>query len=250
MSALVLLILVIPPIQASASSLPSLNYYVVYDPVEDEGLIVVDSTINITGCEFVTIPVAIIGESAEFRLLNYTVKGDLLVDGVDYNEAGYVELLGCGSGMVSLLLSARSVFEEHGILSYSTLVDTNSLEELGAQVKIVVRVTGNYSMASEQVGNVKVYVNESEGMVEIVGYGLVFLTFHAVLEETTLTTAPTPLTSLITVKPSPHTTPLTEATKPPETLGPRESPLNSLVAGILVAVIVAAVVVFIRKRKK
>lgn len=252
---LVLLVSLILQVQVHANSLQSLNYYIIYDPVEDSGLIVVNATISTADYEFVTIPVKVIGEDTEFKLLNYTIEGDLLVDGVDYNEVGYVELLGCGNGAISLLLSAKNLFEEQGVLSYSTVIDTSQLEELGTRVKVVIKIIGYHSVVYEQVGSVEVHVEESEGVVEVMGYGMVFLTFYATLEENVLTTKPlTPLTSPSTVTPStitpsPCTTPSTEVVRPLETPGFSGSLLNSLVAVVLIAVIVAiAIAILIRRR--
>lgn len=250
---LALLVLPFLQVQASANSLQNLNYYVIYDPVEDSGLMVVNATVSTADCEFLAIPVTVIGEDAELELLNYTVEGELLLDGVDCNETGYVELFGCGNGTISLLLSVKNLFEEEGVLSYSTVIDTGQLEGLSAQVKVVVKVIGNYSVAYEQVGSVKVYVEESEGMVEIMGYGMVFLTLHAAFEEIVPTATPfTPLTSPSTATLPPHTTPSTEVARSQETRGFFESSSNLLVTVVLLAatVVVAVVVlVFIKKRK-
>lgn len=244
-----------------------LHYYVVYDPIENSGILVVNATISAPDCDFILIPLTIIGENVEFTFVNYTYEGDLLVDGVSYNETGgYVEALLCGNGVLSLLLGVSNFFEEQGVLSYSALVDTSVLEEVGTPVTIEISLLGEYSVVVERVGNIEVYVDEVKGLVGLSGYGLALISLYSTLEEilpTTSTpaltspTSPLSLTTLTstiptTISETPITTTLTTPQVEPQVeTKPTLVPIEVIVGILLVFIIVLALMLLtLTKRKR
>lgn len=238
-SLLVLVLLLISTstiVQGEAVS--SVHYLLVYNVVENTGILVINATISLPNCDYVSLPVRVLNEESMFTFLNYTVSGNLLAGGVDYDEtAGYVTVFACNSGEISLVFTASNVFTELGLGAYASNVDTTPLRDLGALSTVELRIAGSYDVDFVSAG-VTYTVSKIADTTTIVisGHGRAYLTLTGSIE---VIQTPTPTQTPLTPTP-------TQTTKPPEWYERSE-----IIIGLVVAVvIVAAALVLLARRKK
>jgi hypothetical protein len=224
---LLLLVATSTSVQGEAAS--SVYYLLVYNPVENTGILVINATISLPNCGYVAIPVRVLNEESAFTFLNYTVSGGLLVAGVDYNEtAGYVTVFACNSGEISLVFTASNVFTELGLGAYASSVDTTPLRALGASSTVELRITGSYDVDIASAGVTHTVSRTADTTTIVIsGHGRAYLT----------------LTSSIEVVETPTPTPT--PTKPPEWY---ERP--EVIIGVVVAVVAVVAAVALLARKK
>jgi len=229
-----LLLLVATSTSVQGEAVSSVYYLLVYNPVENTGILVINATISLPNCGYVAIPVRVLNEESAFTFLNYTVSGGLLVAGVNYNEtAGYVTVFACNSGEISLAFTASNVFTELGLGACASSVDTTPLGALRASSTVELRITGNYDVEIVSAG-VTYTVSRTADTTTIVisGHGRAYLTLTGSIEVVE-TPTPTP-----TPTPAPPT-------KPPEWY---ERP--EVIIGVVVAVVVVVAAVALLARKK
>jgi len=206
--ALLLMIMIIIPGSLSAQLLQikSIYYQIVYDPVENTGLLSINAEISTADCSIIYIPVNIAGE-AEYVFLNYTAEGGLIVDGTNYDASnGYFEFFTCGSGVLTLLFSMSNMFEELDPLSYHALIDTSVLENTGIVIQVDLTIYGNFTVLINNYGGTVVYFDKSSNTIRVQGPGEVDIVLMSSLEEveavntTVPTTINTQTQSIITTR--------------------------------------------------
>lgn len=205
---LLMIMIIIPgPLSAQLLGIKSIYYQIVYDPVEDTGLLSIDAEIFAANCSIIYIPVNIAGE-AEYVFLNYTAESGLIVDGTNYDASnGYFEFFTCGSGVLTLLFFISNMFEELGALSYHAVIDTSVLENSGILVQVDLILHGNFTLLINNYGDAVVYFDKSSNAVRVQGPGEVDIVLIGSIEEeievvntTVLTTINTQTHSTITTR--------------------------------------------------
>lgn len=181
------------PVHSQAAS--SVYYVLVYNPVENTGILVVNVTITQTNCNYVSIPVKVFNEESSLVFLNYTVIGDLIVPGVDYNEtSGDLIIFACNSGLISAVFTASNVLTETGLGAYSGRVDTSQLGGTAASSTVELRITGSYNVDVTPI-NVSYTVDKTADttIITIRGFGQAYIALTGIAEVTEAPTAsPTP----------------------------------------------------------
>ncbi len=176
-------------------SVSNVYYLLVYNPLENNGVLVVNASISLLNCDYVSIPVGIFGEEVKLEFLNYTVSGNLLVASVDYNETTrHLIVFACNSGEISVLFTASNVLSEMGLGAYNGEVDTTLLRDLGATSTVEIKVTGVYNVDVTPVG-VTHSVNRTEDTTIIIikGHGYTYISLTSIIEVIE-TPTPAPLT--------------------------------------------------------
>jgi hypothetical protein len=190
-----LLLLANTPVHSQAAG--SVYYILVYNPVENTGILVVNATISQSNCGYVSIPVKVFNEESSLIFLNYTVTGDLLVSAVDYNETtGDLIIFACNSGAISALFTASNVFNETGLGAYDGRVNTSQLGDLVASSTVELRIAGSYDADVIPV-NVTYTVDKTADATIIVirGFGQAYIALTSVIEVTEAPTTTTPPTA-------------------------------------------------------
>ena len=220
-------------------------YVLIYNPVENTGILVVNATMSLPNCDYIVIPVNIFGEESELTLLNYTAIGDLVISGVEYSEeSGDLVVFACNSGEISVLFTATNIFSESGFGAYVNSVDTTPLRELRSAVTVEMGITGSYNISIIPVGvSYSVESTVESTSITIYGIGQAYIVLYSVIEipETPMTTPTTP-----TLIPTPTPTPSPTPTPP---LTPTKIPDQTLL-GILVTVVVVILIVLLIKKKR
>lgn len=203
---LLVMILTFTVVSAEDLQLKNIRYNLIYDPLENKGLLFINVEFNVKDCSFIYVPVDI--AKAEYVLLNYTVEGNAVVDGVDYNSSeGYLDAFVCGYGTLSVLFAVSNLFEEIGLLSYFTTIDTSELEYTYTPVQVEINIYGNFTVLLNTIGNASAYVDELNNVILIQGYGQVGIVLMEYVEESTVLTSTTQYTSSTsTIQPSSQST--------------------------------------------
>lgn len=245
----VLLVLAAVPVHAEYSL--GVYYKLVYNLLENAGVLQVDMYVSGEGCTLYRVPVAIFNENSTTMFLNYTYEG-LSVAGFDYVvEEGYLEAYVCGSGKLTAFFEVQGAFEELGVGSYSTTVDTLVLEDIANNTAVIVELGIPVNISLQTTGRATAVFDEDKGLVNISGFGLAFISVAVPVEvtETTPITPTTPVTPTAT-----PTTPLTRTPTPtatPQTTKPVPQPLEPYLyyAAVVVVVIVAVLAALAVKRR-
>jgi hypothetical protein len=198
-----LLALLLATTTVHSEPVSSVYYLLVYSPLENSGVLVVNTSISLPNCDYVSIPVGIFGEEAKLEFLNYTVSGNLLVAGVDYNEiTGYLVVFACNSGEISVLFTASNVLSEMGLGAYTGEVDTTPLRDLGATSTVEIRVTGVYDVDVVPVGvTYSVDRTEDTTIIVIKGHGYAYISLTGIIE---VIETPTPTPTPTPAPPAPY----------------------------------------------
>ncbi|MEM1831414.1 MAG: hypothetical protein QXJ97_07800 [Desulfurococcaceae archaeon] len=191
---LLAMILTFTAVSAEDLQLKNIRYNFIYDPLENKGLLFINVEFNVKDCSFIYVPVDI--ARAEYVLLNYTVEGNVVVDGVDYNSSeGYLDAFVCGYGILSVLFAVSNLFEETGLLSYYATIDTSELEYTQTPVQVEISIYGNFTVILNTIGNASAYIDELNNVILIQGYGQVDIVLVEYVEELTVLTSTTQYTS-------------------------------------------------------
>lgn len=200
----ILLLMIISLSAASTESfqLKNIKYYIAYDPLENKGLLSIVSEFLAEDCSFIYIPVNV--AEAEYMLLNYSVEGNAIVIGVNYNSNyGYLDAFICGSGVLTILLTVDDLFKEVGLLSYFASIDTSIFEFAHTSIQVEIIIHGNFTVLLNEIGNVSAYMDELNKVIKIQGYGQVDIVLMSYAEEPVDSTITTQYSSSIsTMKPS------------------------------------------------
>jgi len=160
----------------------NLWYYVVYDPRSNEGIIEVRANINLDELAYLEIPLSVFSEDTEFKFINYTSSGDLLVVGLNTTESG-ITVLASGTGELRVILQVTSLVEEVGVGVYSLIVDTETLYNITSSVRVEIFFIGKYNVS---VNTIRVSSNTSrlDNTTHLVldGFGLGFVILMPVVE--------------------------------------------------------------------
>ena len=160
----------------------NLWYYVVYDPRSNEGIIEVRANINLDELAYLEIPLSVFSEDTEFKFINYTSSGDLLVVGLNTTESG-ITVLASGTGELRVILQVTSLVEEIGVGVYSLIVDTETLYNITSSVRVEIFFIGKYNVS---VNTIRVSSNTSrlDNTTHLVldGFGLGFVILMPVVE--------------------------------------------------------------------
>lgn len=175
---------------STASSISSLYYYAVYDPVENSGILEITATISAEIPVYVEIPLGIFNEYAEFTLINYTYSGDLYVSGVNVSNSEAVVFL-YGNGELKLVLFARNLVEETGVVAYLFTVNTDELRDITQSVNVTIIFIGIYSVEGAVVRlNWSTRSLDNATQIVLNGFGLGTLVLIPSVKE--ITEIPTP----------------------------------------------------------
>ncbi len=160
----------------------NLWYYVVYDPRSNEGIIEVRANINLDELAYLEIPLSVFSEDTEFKFINYTSSGDLLVVGLNTTESG-ITVLASGTGELRVILQVTSLVEEIGVGVYSLIIDTETLYNITSSVRVEIFFIGKYNVS---VNTIRVSSNTSrlDNTTHLVldGFGLGFVILMPVVE--------------------------------------------------------------------
>jgi len=160
----------------------NLWYYVVYDPRSNEGIIEVRANINLDELAYLEIPLSVFSEDTEFKFINYTSSGDLLVVGLNTTESG-ITVLASGTGELRVILQVTSLVEEVGVGVYSLIVDTETLYNITSSVRVEIFFIGKYNVS---VNTIRVSSNTSrlDNTTHLVldGFGLGFVILMPIVE--------------------------------------------------------------------
>jgi len=241
---LIILLVLLTNIPAYSETVSRVNYLLIYDPVENTGVLFINAAISLPNCEYVSIPVSIFNYEANITYLNYTVTGNLIVSGVDYDEvSGDIVLFACNSGEVQIAFTASNVFTETGIGAYAGSVNTYPLRELGATTSVEIILTGKYNVTITPI-EVTHTVNIAENTTTIVisGHGYAYLALISIIEVTE-TPPPTPT-------PTPTLTPTPTPTPTPAPPTPYDITIIITIVGVIAGLILAVAVIAILTRRK
>jgi uncharacterized membrane protein len=192
----VLLLIVVSISVASAESVNSLSniyYYVIYDPVDNSGLLVVNITIVASEPYQLDLPINVFTEDASLEYLGYNYTGDLKVIGLGYsNESRVISGYVYGAGTLTLTFNVSNVLDEL-LGAYSLYIDTTPLEVFTKNISVDFIVVGpcNVTFVEPRRG-FNNYVKGENTVLEFNGAGYWFVVFQLEISEVTQTTsAPT-----------------------------------------------------------
>ena len=238
---LIMLITITNPIHSEATN--EVYYLLVYNPVENSGVLIVNVTISLPNCDYVIVPVKVFGEEAVFTLLNYTVIGNLLVAGVDYNKTtSDLVIFTCNSGVLSIFFTANNVFSEIGFGAYTSNINTTPLRDLGVTSTLEIKITGSYDVDIIPI-EVTYIIDKTANITTIIiqGQGQAYIVLTSTIEIIE-TPTPTPTPTLIST-PTPTLTP----TSTPQPLKWYER--SEVLVGLTMIVIIVVAIVLIAKKK-
>lgn len=173
----------------------NIKYRLVYDPMENRGILVLSTVINTGGSiAHVSIPVKVFEQGA-LNFINYSAMQNLSIVGANYDdEVGELELVVVGEGLLEAVFSASNLMEEQ-VLYYELLLDTTILSNVtgNATFEIYVVAPCNVSVSElYRIGYFNATVREGVNTTVVVleGFGVAQLVFEIKLEEPSLTNQP------------------------------------------------------------
>jgi len=189
----ILLLIVVSTSVASAESVNSLSsiyYYVIYDPVDNSGLLIVNITIVASEPYQLDLPINVFTEDASFEYLGYNYTGDLKVIGLGYsNESRVISGYVYGGGTLTLTFNVSNALDEL-LGAYSLYIDTTPLKEFTKNISVDFVIVGPCNIISvEPRRDFNEYVKGENTILEFNGFGYWFVVFQLELSEITQTTS-------------------------------------------------------------
>lgn len=173
---------------AEAQGIDSIYYGVIYDPLENIGILEIEVSINAENITWIYIPLQILGEESLFEYVGYNYTGGLNPLGVNYNAAqGLVEIHVQGEGKLYLLFNVNSLLEETGISAYVLHIDTTELSYLTSEVTVNVTLMGVFEQDATRIrGELEITTFRGANTTQILirGVGELISTLYMQLEET------------------------------------------------------------------
>jgi hypothetical protein len=184
-------------ISANAQSLQSISYRIIYDPLDNTGILSINSSIYASDCLYIEIPVGIFGDiDTVYSFINYSTSPELYLLGSNFNEYSRVfEAYACGSGAIELVFVIDNALEEDGLFHYVGLINTSSLYQYAGLLELNITLTDQYSIdIYDLTGSLYVIVDSETSSIYARGFGLAYIIIEAEVLEVN-TTTPTPITT-------------------------------------------------------
>jgi len=266
-----LILVVLTPILVDANTISpveSIRYELLYEPLENTGLLVLKTSISLGDCSSLYIPVKVVeAYFGMYEYIDYTVEGNLHILGSYFNEStGILEVVACGSGVFEAYFAVNDLFFEYGPGVYSVIVDTSDTGLLTRNNEVYLNLLNPYNISYNVFSNgIIVEVDQTGSRVLIRGVGSLELVLTSELgeEEPGITTTPQPPTTTTPRLDTTPTRPATETTNTPKsttttplnethTIKPLVSNRESGNSGLLILgiVLIIGVVVFFLVKKK
>ncbi|MEM4481347.1 MAG: MarR family transcriptional regulator [Desulfurococcaceae archaeon] len=132
--------------QAATPSLPSIRYFIAYNPLEGRGILEVSAQLTLEEPSWVVIPIGIFGDQTRINLLNYTWS-NLLVGGLNFqNDTAEIYAFIAGNGTLTMYFGVSALFEETGIGAYVTLIDTTDLASTANNAEVELLLPGEFNI--------------------------------------------------------------------------------------------------------
>ncbi|MEM2024880.1 MAG: hypothetical protein QXW94_01135 [Desulfurococcaceae archaeon] len=132
--------------QAATPSLPSIRYFIAYNPLEGRGILEVSAQLTLEEPSWVVIPIGIFGDQARINLLNYTWS-NLLIGGLNFqNDINEIYAFIAGNGTLTMYFSVSALFEETGIGAYVALIDTTDLASTANNAVVELLLPGEFNI--------------------------------------------------------------------------------------------------------
>ncbi|MEM1596787.1 MAG: winged helix-turn-helix transcriptional regulator [Desulfurococcaceae archaeon] len=189
--ALILVLILSPTICVftEAQSINGVYYRVIYDPLENTGILEVKITIGTENITWIYIPVRIFGEETSLEYMEYNYTSGLKPLGVNYDPTqGLVEIQAQGTGELYLLFHISNLLEETGIGAYTLYIDTTDLSYLTNNVTVDLTLTGVFEQDTARIrGELEITTMKSANTTQILikGLGEIISSLYMQLEETT-----------------------------------------------------------------
>ena len=190
-----------------AQYIQSISYNITYDPLDNTGILTLNSTIYasyISDCSYIEIPVGIIGDvDTIYTFINYTTSPGLYLLGSGFNEYSRVfEAIACGYGVIELTFTLDNALDEDGLFQYIGLINTSSLYQYTGTLELNITLTDQYNITVyNSGGNLYIIVDSNTNSIYAKGFGLAYIVLRAEIQEVN-TTTPTPTTTQIPTTPT------------------------------------------------
>ena len=190
-----------------AQYIQSMSYNIVYDPLDNTGILTLNSTIYASYtsyCSYIEIPVGIIGDvDTVYTFINYTTSPGLYLLGSGFNEYSRVfEAIACGYGVIELTFTLDNALDEDGLFQYVGLINTSSLYQYTGNLELKITLTDQYNITVyNSGGNLYIIVDSETNSIYAKGFGLAYIILRAEVQEANITT-PTPTTTQIPTTPT------------------------------------------------
>jgi len=190
-----------------AQYIQSMSYNIVYDPLDNTGILTLNSTIYasyISDCSYIEIPVGIIGDvDTVYTFINYTTSPGLYLLGSGFNEYSRVfEAIACCYGVIELTFTLDNALDEDGLFQYVGLINTSSLYQYTGNLELNITLTDQYNITVyNSRGNLYIIVDSNTNSIYAKGFGLAYIVLRAEVQEVN-TTTPTLTTTQITTTPT------------------------------------------------
>jgi hypothetical protein len=184
-----------------------MSYNIVYDPLDNTGILSLNSTIYASytsDCSYIEIPVGIIGDvDTVYTFINYTTSPGLYLLGSGFNEYSRVfEAIACGYGVIELTFTLDNALDEDGLFQYVGLINTSSLYQYTGNLELKITLTDQYNVTVyNSRGNLYIIVDSNTNSIYAKGFGLAYIILEAEVQEVN-TTTPTPTTTQIPTTPT------------------------------------------------
>jgi len=190
-----------------AQYIQSISYNIVYDPLDNTGILTLNSTIYasyISDCSYIEIPVGIFGDvDTVYTFINYTTSPGLYLLGSGFNEYSRVfEAIACGYGVIELTFTLDNALDEDGLFQYIGLINTSSLYQYTGNLELNITLTDQYNITVyNSRSNLYIIVDSNTNSIYAKGFGLAYIVLRAEIQEVN-TTTPTPTTTQIPTTPT------------------------------------------------
>jgi hypothetical protein len=191
-------------ISANAQSLQSISYRIIYDPLDNTGILSINSSIYASDCLYIEIPVGIFGDiDTVYSFINYSTSPELYLLGSNFNEYSRVfEAIACGYGVIELTFTLDNALDEDGLFQYVGLINTSSLYQYTGNLELNITLTDQYNITVyNSGGNLYIIVDSNTNSIYAKGFGLAYIIISAEIQEVN-TTTPTLTTTQITTTPT------------------------------------------------
>jgi hypothetical protein len=190
-----------------AQYIQSMSYNILYDPLDNTGILTLNSTIYtsyIGDCSYIEIPVGVIGDvDTVYTFINYTTSPGLYLLGSGFNEYSRVfEAIACGYGVIELTFTLDNALDEDGLFQYVGLIDTSSLYQYTGKLELNITLIDQYNITVyNSKGNLYIIVDSNTNSIYAKGFGSAYIVLRAEIQEVN-TTTPTQTTTKITTTPT------------------------------------------------
>jgi len=190
-----------------AQYIQSISYNIMYDPLDNTGILTLNSTIYASytsDCSYIEIPVGIFGDvDTIYTFINYTTSPGLYLLGSGFNEYSRVfEAIACGYGVIELTFTLDNALDEDGLFQYVGLINTSSLYQYTGNLELNITLTDQYNITVyNSRGNLYIIVDSNTNTIYAKGFGLAYIVLRAEIQEVN-TTTPTLTTTQTTTTPT------------------------------------------------